>query len=191
MIGCNREVNKKIAFFGDSITQGIGTANNSYMHWNSLLAKKLGDKFSYWNLGIGYGRANDAASKGAWFYKANTCDIIFVCFGVNDILMGQSQEQIKNDLRVIVESFKANGKKVILQTIPPFDYEGQNIQKWHRINSYIKNELKYIADFIYDNNPILSKDNQYPHMAKYGGHPNESGCIAWAEDLYNKIGDII
>lgn len=30
MIGCDRKVSAKIAYFGDSITQGIGTKENSY-----------------------------------------------------------------------------------------------------------------------------------------------------------------
>ena len=38
MVGCDRPVEKQIAFLGDSITQGIGTPQDSYKHWNALLA---------------------------------------------------------------------------------------------------------------------------------------------------------
>ncbi len=89
MIGCDRQVKGKIAYLGDSITQGNGTKENSYLHWNAVLSEKLGSDYSYWNLGIGYGRANDAASDGAWLYKAKQNDIVFVCYGVNDIIQGE------------------------------------------------------------------------------------------------------
>lgn len=181
MIGCSREVKGRIAYLGDSITQGIGTELNSYKHWNAVLSEKLGDDYSYWNLGIGYGRANDAASDGAWLYKAKQSDIVLVCYGVNDILQGFSEEQIKKDLETIVDALKKDGKKVILQTIPPFEFEEKDIEKWHRINEYIKSVLSDKADMLFDNNPCLCKEGVYP---KYGGHPNAEGCAVWADALY-------
>ena len=155
MIGCDRKVKGKIAYLGDSITQGIGTKPNSYLHWNAILSEKIGSDYSYWNLGIGYGRASDAASDGAWLYKAKQNDIVFVCYGVNDILQGQSEEEIKTDLTLIVDTLKKCGKKVILQTIPPFDYQGKDVEKWMRINSYILTELKTKVDFVFDNTVTL------------------------------------
>ena len=186
MIGCDRQVKGRIAYFGDSITQGIGTKPNSYLHWNAILSEKLGSEYSYWNLGIGYGRANDAASDGAWIYKAKQNDIIFVCYGVNDILRGQPEEQIKADLLYIADTLKKLGKKVIMQTIPPFDYKGEDIEKWKRINSYILTELNDIVDFVFDNNEYWGK-KENPEEAKYGGHPNEEGCNVMAEAFFEKV----
>ena len=186
MIGCDRNVKGKIAYLGDSITQGIGTKPNSYLHWNAILSEKIGSDYSYWNLGIGYGRASDAASDGAWLYKAKQNDIVFVCYGVNDILQGQSEKEIKADLTLIADTLKKDGKKVILQTIPPFDYQGEAIEKWKRINSYILTELKNKVDFIFDNTVYLGKKGK-PEDAVYGGHPNEIGCEIWANALYEKI----
>lgn len=186
MIGCDRKVEGKIAYLGDSITQGIGPKANSYLHWNAVLSEKIGDKYSYWNLGIGYGRANDAASNGAWLYKAKQCDIVFVCFGVNDISKGQTEEQIKADLNYIVEVLKKEGKKVIIQTIPPFNYEGETIEKWHRINLYIMTVLKEKVELVFDAVKYLGEENRL-EKAKYGGHPNEEGCKLWAEALFEEI----
>ncbi|MEE1043346.1 MAG: SGNH/GDSL hydrolase family protein [Clostridia bacterium] len=186
MVGCDRKVKAKIAYFGDSITQGIGTKPNSYLHWNALLPEKIGEQYSYWNLGIGYGRADDAASDGAWLYKAKQNDIIFVCFGVNDILRNYSEEDIKSNLLYIVQALKKLGKKVVLQTIPPFDYTEEATEKWRRINLYILTELKEMVDFVFDNNPYLGKEGSY-ETAVYGGHPNEEGCKIWAEALFEKL----
>ena len=66
-----------IAFLGDSITQGVGTPDNAYTHWNALISKEIGEEYSYWNLGIGYARASDASTDGAWLNKAKNNDIVF------------------------------------------------------------------------------------------------------------------
>ena len=187
MIGCDRKVKKRIAFLGDSITQGIGTELNSYLHWNALLSKKLGNEYAFWNLGLGFGRASDAASDGAWLYKAKQNDIVFVCYGVNDLLQGSTAEQIKMDLLKIVQLLKANVQTVILQTIPPFDYDIETRKKWEDVKSYIKADLDQTVDFVFDNVPFLCKDASSPHLAEYGGHPNELGCAAWADALYKEI----
>lgn len=186
MVGCGRNT-KQIGFLGDSITQGIGTEMNSYEHWNAKLAELLGHKFAYWNLGIGFGRADDAASDGAWLYKAKQNDIVFVCFGVNDILQGYTAEQIKENLKKITLLLKKQGIRVLVQTIPPFDYNDKQIDIWNSVNRFIKNELSQYADWIFDNAPILRKNADEPHMAQFGGHPNAEGCKAWANALYTYI----
>lgn len=186
LVACDRQVSKSIAFIGDSITQGIGTKNNSYAHWNAMLAKRLGDKLSYWNLGLGYGRASDVASRGIWFELAASCDVIFICFGVNDLLQVGDEDAIKADLESIVKSYKAMGRTVVIQTLPPFDYVGSLIEKWVEINRFIKQELAKEADFVFDCVPILGKEDAF-HLAKYGTHPNEEGCSIWADALFKAL----
>lgn len=186
MVGCDRKIKAKIAYLGDSITQGIGTKPNSYLHWNALLSEKLGNEYAYWNLGIGYGRASDAASDGAWLYKAKQNDIIFVCYGVNDILKNQPEEQIKTDLLFIADTLKKLGKKVVFQTVPPFDYIGENAEKWKRINKFILEKIKDKVDFVFDNNVFLGKAEK-PEDAIYGGHPNEEGCKIWADAIFEEL----
>lgn len=187
MVGCDRKVKKKIAFWGDSITQGIGTEVNSYEHWNSKLAEMIGHDYAFWNLGLGYARADDAASGGSWLYKAKQNDVVFVCFGVNDIGMGFNADEIKKNLKKTVLSLKRHGINVILQTIPPFDYVGENIKKHNEINHFIKNNLSEYADMVFDCVPVLSPGNDTPYKAKFGGHPNSEGCEAWAKALYSYL----
>lgn len=182
-IGCDREYKKRIAFFGDSITQGIGTTHNSYLHWNALLSEMLGDRYSYWNLGIGYARADDAASDGIWLEKALMNDIVFVCLGVNDLLQGFSEGEIKDSLVKIVDTLKKSGKTVILQTLPPFDYIGATVEIWQNINEFIKSESAIKADLVFDCVSLLGHPDS-PQKARFGGHPNESGCALWAKELY-------
>ncbi len=190
MVGCDRRVKSRIGFMGDSITQGCGTKVNAYEHWNAVLADRLGTDFAFWNLGLGFGRADDAASCGAWMFRAKQNDTVFVCYGVNDILQGFDEDVIKKNLTVIVDKLKEKGIRVILQTVPPFDYRGDNIGKWERINAYIKTELSKRADLVFDNSPVLSKNADEPQSSKYGGHPNGEGCAVWAEALYEFLKEL-
>lgn len=187
MIGCDKKADMRIAFLGDSITQGIGTEFNSYEHWCSKLAQKLGDNYSFWNIGIGFGRASDAASDGSWLFKAKHMDLVFVCFGVNDILQGSSAEMLKKNLERIVDLLNKSNAKVILQTVPPFDYDEEHTVMWNDVNNYIKTELSPNVLTIFDNNPVLRLSEDKPNCAKYGGHPNAEGCSLWADALYDGV----
>lgn len=187
MIGCDRKVKSKIAFLGDSITQGIGTALNSYAHWNALLSDKIGSDYAFWNLGLGFARASDMASDGAWAFKAKQNDTVIVCYGVNDILRGANENQVIRDIEKIVDNMKNNGKKIVLQTVPPFNYTEEKIAVWENVNKYINDVLSDKADLVFDTVSVLSESTKEPHKAKYGGHPDETGCAVWADALYTAI----
>ncbi len=184
LVGCDRPVKRRIGFWGDSITQGIGTDINSYAHWNALIADKLGDENAYHNLGIGFGRASDAAAGGTWAAKAMENDVLFVCFGVNDLMQGADEQQLIADLTSIVDRLKAADKTVILQTIPPFDYAPAVAARWHAVNHHIQTVLCRKVDKVFDTVAVLGESEQAPHKARFGGHPNAEGCKRWAEALY-------
>lgn len=184
MVGCRREVPLKIGFLGDSITQGIGATPNSYAHWNALVAEGIGKQYSYWNLGIGYGRAQDMASGGSWLFKAGQMDVIVLCAGINDIGRRPENEAIKKDLKHVIDTLHAHNIKVIIQTMPPF-YEEENEKscRWLELNDYIRTELSQVADGFFDVAPLLGKDPQRPYLHGYGAHPNDQGSAIWAEGL--------
>jgi lysophospholipase L1-like esterase len=186
MIGCNKKDKMRVTFWGDSITQGIGTPCNSYTHYASVVSNFLGDSYAVYDAGLGFGRANDAGLLASWFDRVKQTDIAVVCFGVNDILRITDASITKNDLKNIVTALKEKGVKVILQTVPPFNYDEIKRGVWADINDYIKTDLKKIVDEVFDCVPVLCDENEL-HMAKYGGHPNEEGCRAWGEKLYPVI----
>ena len=183
MIGCDRPVELRIGYFGDSITQGIGTPPNAYTHWCALVSEALGARCSYWNLGLGYGRGQDAATGGAWFYKACQCDALVVTFGANDIGRVRTVEQMKTDFSTLIDRLKARGKKVFLQTVPPFDWKGDSFTSYAAINRYLVEELAKKADGFLDVTPLLTDEARGPGMSKYGKHPDETGCRVWADAL--------
>ncbi len=183
-LGCDRKAKIKIGYLGDSITQGCGTARDSYSNWSAVLSEMIGEDNSYWNLGLGYARGADAATDSSWLYKAKQVDVISVCFGVNDLLNGRSAEQIKTDITSVVRYLRKAECKVLLQTVPPFDYTDTITESWNNVNDYIRDVLSKEADAFFDNNPILSETSEHPEKTRYGGHPDAEGCKAWAEALY-------
>lgn len=125
MIGCDRPVRRRIGFIGDSITQGIGTETGSYAHWAARIAARFPADCSAWDMGSGYARAADAAQDGAWLARAKTCDLVHVCFGVNDLYHDKrTADGVLADLQTIVRALKHAGCTVILLTVPPFDWDG-------------------------------------------------------------------
>ena len=190
MIGCDRPVKKRIAFLGDSITQGCGTPKNEYLNYAALAAKPFESDYACWNLGIGYARGADAATDGAWLYKAKQNDVVTVCFGVNDIFKVADAERTKADLTKTVGILRDNGVKVILQTVPPFDYCEHDAAIWRDINEYIHSVLKNEADGFLDTSEFLSNP-QATEMTLYGGHPNPEGCAVWAQRLIPVIENVL
>ncbi len=179
MVGCDRVVKKKVAFFGDSITQGIGVENNSYNNWCALTAEKLGEDYAFWNLGIGCARVRDASLDGGWLAKAKQCDVVIYCLGVNDLYGGRTEREIKNDLDYSIYRLTIAGVKIIIQTIPPFNYEGDKLVMWQELNRYIKEELVKQVEMVLDIAPLIEKEGK-AGQSKYGAHPNEKGNRKWA-----------
>lgn len=187
LVACDRSVKKKIAFLGDSITQGLGTRNNRYEFWVAEIGKRLGKEYSVWNLGLGYGRAQDAASNGAWLEKAKKMDLVSVCFGVNDILQGRTKEQLCQDLMTIVSKLSSCGCEVGIFTIPPFDWQGETEKTWKAVNRYIIDEVSKHTKYLFDTVPILGQPFPNENMAKYGGHPDGNGGKALAEEFIASV----
>lgn len=176
MIGSDREIENTVAFIGDSITQGCGTPFESYTHWVAKIAESLPLKTAVWDLGIGFAHGFDAATDGAWLYRAKMCREVNVCFGVNDIGYGRSFEQITVDLNTIIDKLKAAGCKVTLFTVPAFDYTGEKEKIRRKVNEYIKETLCKKVYRVFDMAKATGKEAPNDNMARFGGHPNSEGC---------------
>ena len=190
IIGCDRPVAKRIAYIGDSITQGSGTPRDSYTHWCAVVSEKLDESIAAWNMGYGFARALDAASDGSWLYKAKQNDAVCVCFGVNDIFRERTAAEIKLDLKIIVGRLLDNGIKVLVQTPPPFNYLGKYKDEWEKVCDFILGELPDMGCEVFDNRHILGKKDSI-NMAEYGDHPNSRGCKLWGEALYPAVNELL
>ncbi len=192
MIGCDCPARAEIGFLGDSITQGCGTAYDSYTHWAAKIAEGLPDDLAVWDLGIGYARAGDAATDGGWLARAKRCDVVNVCLGVNDLCRDRSAEAIIADLTTVVRALKAAGCRVILFTVPPFDFTGVAGERWYAVNRAVRGSIAKEADALFDFAAVLGRPAPDEHLSVWGGHPNAEGCAAAAraylgEDVLGKV----
>lgn len=184
MVGCVREVPLRVAFLGDSITQGIGATPGSYNHWNALTAEKIGTKYSFWNLGIGYARAHDASAGGSWMFKAKQADVVLLCLGANDLLRGLDHKGIALHLKSIIQQLKAAGCKVLLQSIPPLAEEmGELAEKLQKVNEQIRTELAPIVDGYFEQGPYICRSADKPYQYRCQLHPDDAGYQNWADAL--------
>lgn len=181
MVGSDRDTALRVGFIGDSITQGCGTEMDSYTHWVAKIAEKLPSSVSVWDLGIGFARAYDAATDQGWLRRAKTCDVVHVCFGVNDLLRGRNAEEVIGDLHTIVCALNASGCRVILFTVPPFDMTGDAMRNWYAVNAAIRAGKVAEHCEVFDFAAVLGQKAPYEHLSVYGGHPNAEGCVTAAE----------
>lgn len=172
-----RPVRKRIVFLGDSITQGCGTRIDYYEQWAVRIGQSLPADIAVWNLGLGYARAANAATNGAWLAKARYCDEINICLGVNDLLGDQrSADEVLADLAQIIRILKDSGvTSVILLTVPPFNFTAEHEQRWRRINQVIRINPPAGVDRVFDLAAVLSKPAPEENISRFDPHPDGEG----------------
>ena len=185
MVACDRPVQKRVIFLGDSITQGLETEFDAYKFWVARIGEKIADKCGVWNLGLGHGRAQDAATDGVWLAAAKKGDFVNICFGVNDILHGRTAENIENDLSFIVEKLKENGVKTGIFTVPPFNFPEAAEKTRLEINRFITRKLSCRTEYVFDFAAALC-DPSAPGKTVYGEHPGNEGCRVAAEKFLSE-----
>lgn len=185
-IGAKRDVKYRVAAIGDSITQGCQTEPMAYEFWAARIAQQLGSDNSFWNCGLGWSRASDAATDGDWLERTANADIVIVAFGTNDISAGKygkkkgqtdSAEELDANVRTILDRLKKSECSIIVFNAPPEDYR-ENLEAVRtEYNEMLKETCKEYEVEYFDFASYLS-DESDPAHALYGGHPNgEAGKI--------------
>lgn len=182
LVGCDRPVKEHFVFAGDSITMGCGTEKNSYTHWAARIAELAGEERAWWDIGIGFGRGYDMASLGAWMFKAKQGDFVNLCYGVNDLLFGRTDEEILRDLHRITDELDRVGIRYGLFTLPPFHQTGETEVRWRRVNAGILREFDGAA-YVFDTVRVLGKEAPEDTIPRFGGHPNAEGCELLAKEF--------
>ena len=186
MVACDRPIDKRIIFLGDSITQGLGTEFNAYKFWSARIGETLVPKHGVWNIGLGFGRAQDAASDKVWLSCAKVADFVSVCYGINDILQGRTVEQIKNDIKTIITKLIESGVKVGVFTVPPFDFEDYREDMRVEINEFIFSEIAPMVEYVFDFAKALANPEK-PNFTVHGDHPDNEGCRIAAEEFLRQF----
>lgn len=168
-IGYKKQVDRKLVFLGDSITQGVRTARDGYEYWVARIAEGLGTNYGVWNIGSGWARAYDASEDSAWLYKAKQGEQVLIALGVNDIDIGErSAEQLLGDLTEIISLLHANNPAVdiILFTVPPFNFSGNRESVWRRVNETIRTAPPAGVTRVFDIAAVLSQPAPQEHRLK-------------------------
>ncbi len=192
LVGCDRKVKKRIAFWGDSITQGCGTAVDAYEMWVGEIAKMLAEEYAVWNLGMGWGRGSDADRGESWLYKAARNDTVVMTFGVNDLLHGayalgrsNTAGEIVCTIESLIQKLQANGVRVILSTVPPFDFTKEQQIEWRTLNLAIPQIAKLYGCSVFDIEAALDGGGYLANdYSVYGAHPDGRGGKAAAKKFY-------
>ena len=98
---------------------------------------------------------------------------------------------MKRDFTRVVELLHGAGVKVFLQTLPPFDWKDEYLERWLAINAFLKGELAKRTEGFLDVAPPLTDQSRGVGMSKYGKHPDEAGCFIWAGALTPKMKDFL
>ncbi|MBR1554831.1 MAG: SGNH/GDSL hydrolase family protein [Oscillospiraceae bacterium] len=196
LIGTNRNVRKKIACFGDSITQGAETTAYEQNFWVSELSERLGSEYAVWNIGCGYARASDAVLCGNWLERAKNADIVTLAFGTNDLAVGQygqrnasSADEIENWLRMLIEELQKADCQIILFNLPPFNFD----ESTETIRTEVNARIPVIAEetgCAFFDWAILLENPDNPAESLYGGHPDDEGCRIIADALLEQFSEI-
>ena len=195
IIGAKRDVKHTVAAIGDSITQGCQTEYMKYEYWAAKISAKLGSDVSFFNCGLGWARASDAAANENWLSRVSEYDTVIVAFGTNDISSGNyggkknTAEEIEGYITEIVSYLREKGCRVILFNAPPQNFGETNENVRSTLNEKLVDTAKNLAAEFFDFASLLSTE-EAPAEAVYGGHPNGEGGTVVADAFVKQFGSL-
>lgn len=155
---------------GDSLSASYGMSVES--GWVSLLAKRLTDKgydeFEIINASVSGEITKGARARLTKLLENNKPTIVVIELGGNDGLRGFSLEEIKNNLKAIINKIKHTGAKVLLvpMQLPPnygLIYNSRFMKIYKEISKETKVVLsKFILEGIAQNSELMQADMIHP-----------------------------
>lgn len=178
----------KIVAFGDSLTAGLGLQQSA--SYPALLQQKLdADGFNYEvvNAGVSGDTSAGGVRRIDWALDGEV-RVVILELGANDILRGQSVDEMKRNLATIIERAKAHGAIVLLAGMEAPTNSGPEYRKAvHEVFPSLTREYKIqLIPFLLNGVAGIESLNQ-----RDGLHPNEEGTKIVADTVYRLLHQLL
>jgi acyl-CoA thioesterase-1 len=178
----------KIVAFGDSLTAGLGLQQSE--SYPALLQQKLdADGFNYEvvNAGVSGDTTAGGVRRIDWALDGEV-RVVILELGANDILRGQSVDEMKRNLGTIIERTKAHGAMVLLAGMEAPTNSGPEYRKAvHEAFPSLAREYQiHLIPFFLDGVAGIDSLNQ-----RDGMHPNEEGTKVVADTVYKSLRQLL
>ena len=174
----------KIVAFGDSLTAGLGLQQSA--SYPALLQQKLdADGFNYEvvNAGVSGDTTAGGVRRIDWALDGEV-RVVILELGANDILRGQSVDEMKRNLATIIERARAHGAMVLLTGMEAPTNSGPEYRKAvHEVFPLLARQYQiHLIPFFLEGVAGIESLNQ-----RDGIHPNEEGTQIVADTVYRSL----
>ena len=178
----------KIVAFGDSLTAGLGLQQSA--SYPALLQQKLdADGFNYEvvNAGVSGDTTAGGVRRIDWALDGEV-RVVILELGGNDILRGQSVDEMKRNLATVIERAKAHGAMVLLAGMEAPTNSGPEYRKAvHGVFTSLTREHQvHMIPFLLAGVAGIESLNQ-----RDGIHPNEEGTKIVADTVYRSLRQLL
>ena len=178
----------KIVAFGDSLTAGLGLSPPE--SYPALLQKRLdaeGLRYEVVNAGVSGDTTAGGLRRVDWALEGDV-RVVILELGANDILPGQSIEEMKKNLERIIERIKARGVGVLLAGMEAPTNSGREYGKavHDAFESLAREQRVAFMPFFLEGVAGVPSLNQGD-----GIHPNAEGTRLVAETVYGSLRPVI
>ena len=186
----------RIVAFGNSITEGKAGGITPEQNWLTLLSKKLGGDFEFFNAGVGGNSAREAMARYEKDVLSCDPDVILLEFGGNnhDPAPERKARRVSDqEFRSLLEKFKAGlpaNCQVVMITFPPvINEQHQYFSRvpGGKVDEELQSQRQIVRDFAAENGyPLLDLYKEiYPRRYELifpdGIHLNPAGQVFFAE----------
>jgi acyl-CoA thioesterase I len=178
----------KIVAFGDSLTAGLGLQQSA--SYPALVQQKLdADGFNYEvvNAGVSGDTTAGGVRRIDWALDGEV-RVVILELGANDILRGQSIDEMKRNLATIIARAKAHGAMVLLAGMEAPTNSGPEYRRAvHEAFPSLAREHKiHLIPFFLNGVAGIESLNQ-----RDGLHPNEEGTKLVAATVYRSLRQLL
>jgi lysophospholipase L1-like esterase len=164
-----------ILAFGDSLTYGYNAKSDE--SYPTLLSHLSGHKVI--NAGIPAESSHDGLKRLPKLLEDNSIKLMILFFGGNDIMQGLSMENLKSNLKTMIQMTKEKNIKVLLISVPNLSLFGLSpLELYEEVAD--EEDVPLLSGMLAD---IISK----PSLKSDQIHPNDTGYKIMAEKIYEKL----